>query len=472
MAPSHEVNVWKLSVRKNRRRGHGVRWSVAGNEFSKWFTAYALADNYRAGLLRAARQGEAFDTETGLPESAAREQRSVTWFDLACRFVDLKWPHVAAKSRMSIADALATLTPVLVTTTRGVPEQKVLRAALYGWAFHKERRTTQEPGEDTAAAITWVRANSLKVVTLDEKDRRSELIRRALDAIALTMDGKPAAATVVARKRSVFYGVLGYAVELDILPANPIDKVAWKAPETADQVDRRVVASPRQVDHLLAAVANERPELVAFFACLYYAFLRPAEAAALTIDSCELPAKGWGRLILTGSAKRVGAAWTDHGTAIDRRQLKHRARDTVRVVPIPPVLVAFLRDHIERFGTAADGRLFQVTWGQRGKGGVVSTKVYGPAWQKARTAALTKAQQASPLAGRPYDLRHGGVTLALNAGVPAPEVAARAGHSVEVLWRVYAGCVHGQEKLWNRRIDEALTEYEDTGNDSPDGRGT
>jgi integrase len=86
--------------------------------------------------------------------------------------------------------------------------------------------------------------------------------------------------------------VLGYAVELDILPANPIEKVVWKAPETADQVDRRVVASPRQVDHLLAAVANERPELVAFFACLYYAFLRPAEAAALTSDSCELPVIG------------------------------------------------------------------------------------------------------------------------------------------------------------------------------------
>ncbi len=94
---------------------------------------------------------------------------------------------------------------------------------------------------------------------------------------------------------------------------------------------------------------------------------------------------------------------------------------------------------------------------------MVSTKVYGPAWQKARAVALTKAQQGSPLAGRPYDLRHGGVTLALNAGVPAREVAAREGHSVEVLWRVYAGCAHGQEKLWNRRIEEALTEYEDTG---------
>jgi hypothetical protein len=39
----------------------------------------------------------------------------------------------------------------------------------------------------------------------------------------------------------------------------------------------------------------------------YYAFLRPAEAAALTVDNCELPTKGWGSLTLTDSVKRVGA---------------------------------------------------------------------------------------------------------------------------------------------------------------------
>ena len=49
----------------------------------------------------------------------------------------------------------------------------------------------------------------MKVATLDEKDRRSELIRRALDARSLTMDGQPGAATVVAGTRSVFYGILG-----------------------------------------------------------------------------------------------------------------------------------------------------------------------------------------------------------------------------------------------------------------------
>jgi integrase len=62
----------------------------------------------------------------------------------------------------------------------------------------------------------------------------------------------------------------------------------------------------------------------------------------------------------------------------------------------------------------------------------------------------------SPLALRPYDLRHSGVTLDLNAGVPAPEVARRAGHGVAVLLRVYAGCTDVHEQLWNSRIDAAL----------------
>ena len=108
-------------------------------------------------------------------------------------------------------------------------------------------RETVTPGNRDAAALAWVRDHSLPVAALDEPERRSALIRRALDAITLTMDGKPAAATTIARKRAVVYGVLNYAVELDILPANPIDKVTWKAPEVAEEVDRRVVARPRQV---------------------------------------------------------------------------------------------------------------------------------------------------------------------------------------------------------------------------------
>jgi hypothetical protein len=45
-------------------------------------------------------------------------------------------------------------------------------------------------------------------------------------------------------------------------------------------------------------------------------------------------------------------------------------------------------------------------------------------------AALTSAQYRSPLGRRPYDLRHAAVSLWLNSGVPATEVARRAGHGV------------------------------------------
>jgi integrase len=72
--------------------------------------------------------------------------------------------------------------------------------------------------------------------------------------------------------------------------------------------------------------------------------------------------------------------------------------------------------------------------------------------------AFTVEQAVSPLAARPYDLRHAAVSLWLNAGVPAIEVAERAGHSVDVLLRVYAKCIEGQQARANGKISEALDE--------------
>lgn len=120
-------------------------------------------------------------------------------------------------------------------------------------------------------------------------------------------------------------------------------------------------------------------------------------------------------------------------------------------MPIPPELVSPIRAHIARIGAGPDGRLFR---GARGS--LLSESSYGRVWQLVRTKALTPAHVNSSLARRPYDLRHSGVTLGLNAGVPAPEVARRAGHGVAVLLRVYAGCIDGHEQLWNTRIDDAL----------------
>ena len=83
---------------------------------------------------------------------------------------------------------------------------------------------------------------------------------------------------------------------------------------------------------------------------------------------------------------------------------------------------------------------------------------YHRVWRKARQAALTAEEYASPLARRPYDLRHAAVSTWLNAGVAPTQVAAWAGHSVAVLLQIYAKCVAGQEDAARRRIDAALGE--------------
>jgi hypothetical protein len=44
----------------------------------------------------------------------------------------------------------------------------------------------------------------------------------------------------------------------------------------------------------------------------------------------------------------------------------------------------------------------------------------------------------------------------LNSGVPATEVARRAGHGVAVLLKIYAHCVDGQADAANQRITDAL----------------
>ena len=60
------------------------------------------------------------------------------------------------------------------------------------------------------------------------------------------------------------------------------------------------------------------------------------------------------------------------------------------------------------------------------------------------------------MARRLYDLRRACVSTWLNAGVLAPQVAAWAGHSVDVLLRIYARCVDGQEAIARKRISAAL----------------
>jgi integrase len=451
---TYNVRIFGI-LRNQTAKGYSytVRWQVAARRFRETFATRALAESFRSKLITAQREGIAFEETSGLPEPMARELTSRSWYEHAVAFVDMKWPRAAAKHRRSIAEALATVTPALLATERGAPSDEDIRRALYTWVFNKSRRDGGAPPNDLAPVVKWLSTNTIKLHGLKD----AAIVRKALDLLATRLDGKAAAATTVARKRAVFYGALRYAVELRLLDAHPMDYVQWIAPKSADHVDRHSVVNHKQALTLLEAVAAKEPRLVAFFACMYYAALRPAEALHLSIEECELPEDGWGWLRLTGSTQHVGQDWGDDGAAREDRELKHRAKTATRDVPAPPPLVRALRWHVAAHGHGPDGRLFVSQGWRRGP---VSLETYTRVWRQARTRALTSAQQGSPLARRPYDLRHAAVSLWLNAGVPAPQVAEWAGHSVHVLLKVYAKCIDGQDEAAKRRIDNTLTVQE------------
>jgi integrase len=243
----------------------------------------------------------------------------VTWYQHAVAYAEMKWPHLAPHSRASLADALATITALLTRETGRRPPAQILRAALCGHAFNARRRC-RAPGPDTASALAWVERACLPVSQLSDP----RVIRAALDGLCTRVDGSLAAANTITRKRAVFHGALGYAVELGLLPASPIGLVRWRAPRAAAAVSPATVASPAQVRAILAEVCRIRPELAAFFGCRYYAASRPEEAVTLRRADLIFPARGRGKIILTAACPRTGAAWTNTGKSHEPASLKHR----------------------------------------------------------------------------------------------------------------------------------------------------
>jgi integrase len=239
-------------------------------------------------------------------------------------------------------------------------------------------------------------------------------------------------------------------VHLGTTQDNPLDSIGWRVPQSSAALDPVVVASPAQVSALLDAVTRTRPEMTAFFGCLYYAALRPEEAVALRFADCRLPGSGWGMLRLAAATPRTAAAWTSSGTSHEQRGLKHRPDGAIRMVPVPPVLAAMLRAHHAAYGTGPDGRLFRGT-----RGGPLSESVYGRAWHRPRSGPRARAsrQRAGPA---PYDLRHAALSLWLNAGGDPAQIAAQAGNSVAVLLTAYSHCIHGQDDLLNQQIGHVL----------------
>lgn len=450
---SYDVRVWGIDKADGKRGAtYRLRWVVAGRTFSARFVTAALADSRRSELLLATRRGEGFDVVTGLPRSLWPDERSLSWWQWTLQYVDLKWPTLAPTSRRSTAEALsnATMALVLPASKRRISDS-LLRSSMTRWAYNLPARSAGPPNGALAEAAEWLAANTLPLREIED----AATARMLLDSITRTQRGGVAAPTTIARKRAVIYNVLELAVEHEHFTANPLDRIRWNPPKVTGTVDPRSVVNPKQARVLLEAVAAQGARgtrLTAFFGCMYYAALRPSEALALRLQDVQLPdADGWGQLLVSRSDAEVSSSWTDEGRRATR-QLKHRARGSVRIVPSPPPLTKLLKQHLVDFPPGASGRLFLGPYG-----GTVTAETYMAVWTKARIVALTPAEASSSLARRPYDLRHAAVSTWLAAGVESSQVAAWAGHSVAVMHRTYAHVLTGREATARSRVEEILT---------------
>lgn len=447
-----DVRVWSIRTYDGvRGKTYKVRWIVDGRSFSKNYKSKPPAVKQHSELRKAVRRAVPFDIYTGLPITQTRKEAiDPTWYDHAVAFMDMKWPALQPNSRRSLAAGLATVTAALTAQQHRRPDLELCIKALLNWSFNRTARTAGDPPPQYAEAVAWVRKNSLKVSML----KNPRTVRTAYNATLVAPNGKPYGVHTHRNKMKGLTGAIRYAIELGLLDRNPLDRISTPRPRRTPFVDRRVVVNPEQARALIAAIADigwTGPQYVALFATIYFAGLRPAEALALRFQDCSLPEQDWGELCFAESTPYAGAAWTDDGTNGPRKALKHRTANESRTVPAHPELVAHLRNHMEQFGTAKDGRFFV-----RANGEDVRYSSFASIWSRARKAVLTEAQFNSPLGKRPYDLRHACISTWLNAGVSAPQIAEWAGHSVQMLLSTYAKCIDGQHDRDRRRIEEAL----------------
>jgi integrase len=466
---TYDVRIYKTDVYKGAKlTTYYVRWKVGAKRWKEAYRIKAQAASFEAQLRAAASAGEAFDVKTGRPVAWRQATNRLTWYEFACAYADMKWKDASAKHRADIARVLMLATFPMLSSSRGKPDDKAIRRALTRWAFNTKQRSSAPA--DVAEVLQWVSRNTRNVDALGDE----EMLRSVLDKITTKQDGKRMAAVTTKKYRGILHNALEYAVVKKTLTENPLTGLKWIRVKTSGEVDRRSVVNPGQGRKLLAAVREQNPSgprLVALFGVMLYCGLRPEEAVEIFEHNLILPDRvwnaqteesedppddqDWGELYVGPVAPEVARDWTDDGARRDSRDRpKHRAEGETRgPIPIPPVQVRLFRAHLDEFGTGKDGRVFQGI-----RADVVPGETIRRVWRNAREKVLTNKEQDSPLAKRPYDLRHTCLSTWLNAGISPKQVAEWAGHSLDVLLRTYAKCMVGQDRAIRHRISAALKE--------------
>ena len=230
---------------------------------------------------------------------AAPQRAATTWYRLALAYTDMKWSDLAAHSRASIAEALATVTPAPTTATGERPPVasaagRAVRARIQ--PATAEREPGSGDGSCAGVAGACLAARDPAAGSAGDPAGTGCPHRAAGSSPRRGEHHRPQARRLPQRAR--LRGRTRTARGQPARPAPAADAESrqhGRSPGYRQPPGRSTPSSNR--------VARIRPELTAFFGCPYYAALRPEEAVALRRDGLILP------------GQRVGPADADRRVA-------------------------------------------------------------------------------------------------------------------------------------------------------------
>lgn len=427
--PLQDIRIWDIQDRTHRTeavRPWVLRWKVDGAERSRAYKTKAEADHVRARLLVAARDGEPFDRDTGLPLSwqpKPADRRLHVWVR---EWLAEQWPEWAPRTRRCNLEALSRFLPHVHPASAVTAPAELRRYLL----------TALNPDATIDADHRCERWLDQWSPPLDDLSR--EMLARAQRKLAIGVKGQPLGAWAVSRYRKTAHAPLLRAVDLGILevdpwPPAPRGRQTRKAARVPRSVDVRRLPEPATMTAVIEAIKSHQPGSLTYqlmTAVAYYAGLRPSEVVMLRAHCLRLPQKGWGKI----DVLEADIDFDEPG----------EPKTGPRAVPIPPVLVAMLRQWVGDHGLTGADLLFRTRNDQRPQ-------------QSNWARALKRAYRAVGYPElRVYDCRHAAATTWLRAGVPLRVVAMRLGHSVETLVSTYVGALEGDDDLANERIEAAL----------------
>lgn len=252
-----------------------------------------------------------------------------------------------------------------------------------------------------------------------------------------TLTEKGLAPATVQKAQQILSKCLGSAVDSDMIPSNPCDRVKLPKVERHEMM----FLTPQQVSQLADSVDERYRALILVGA---YCGLRFGELAALEVSRVDL------------LRRTIDVAQTVSEVKGTHHVGPPKTRAGRRKVPVPSLVADELQVHLNRH--TQGGLVFPAPEGGYLRGSLFRRRVWHPACVAAglgQWVDTDEGQRYRKYEGpRIHDLRHSAVAFWIAAGASPKDIATRAGHSsvVTVLDR-YGHLLPGHEEPVNDALD-------------------